>query len=207
MADQNKGAPPPNQDPRPLPPGWVCQYDWNYRTWFYVNTNVNPPVSSWVHPLGVQQSYAPPQSAQANQPPPYPGAPARQYGPPQQQQYYGPAPQQVQYQQQPQAVPQRSGLFGFGHSNQQQQQQPQPARHGMGGLGTGLLAGGAGLLGGVLLADTFNEFSDQRAYDSGMQQGYDNGFGQGYDNGYDNGFVQGDDMGGGGFDGGFDGGF
>ncbi|KZT62138.1 hypothetical protein CALCODRAFT_278193 [Calocera cornea HHB12733] len=32
-----------NPDKRPLPPGWVTQYDPNYKTWFYVNTRAEPP--------------------------------------------------------------------------------------------------------------------------------------------------------------------
>ncbi|KAI0637645.1 hypothetical protein C8Q77DRAFT_1087004, partial [Trametes polyzona] len=59
-------GPPPNPDRRPLPPGWIEQWDSNYKTWFYVNTAENPPRSSWVHPLGPAppapqpSGYAPP---------------------------------------------------------------------------------------------------------------------------------------------------
>ncbi|KAG8914770.1 hypothetical protein FRC00_010962 [Tulasnella sp. 408] len=39
-----------NPDSRPLPAGWIEQYDKNYDTWFYVNTAANPPVTTWEHP-------------------------------------------------------------------------------------------------------------------------------------------------------------
>ncbi|KAG2070021.1 hypothetical protein BDR04DRAFT_656943 [Suillus decipiens] len=51
--------PPPNPDSRPLPRGWVAQYNWDYKSWFYVNEMEQPPRSSWEHPLGPPQ-YAPP---------------------------------------------------------------------------------------------------------------------------------------------------
>ncbi|KAJ3721140.1 hypothetical protein EV361DRAFT_883937 [Lentinula raphanica] len=109
-------APPPypqseNPDRRPLPPGWVTQYDSNYRTWFYVNTGVNPPVTTWTHPLGAPPTSPPPSSygPPAGPPPPGPGGPGYgydqrqgQYQPgynsgyqpsPPPQQYYGGSPQ------------------------------------------------------------------------------------------------------------------
>ncbi|KAF8156150.1 hypothetical protein BJ912DRAFT_1151972 [Pholiota molesta] len=62
-------SPPPyqsNPDTRPLPEGWIAQYDQNYKTWFYVNTRATPPVTSWTHPMGPpppQPQYAPPPTA------------------------------------------------------------------------------------------------------------------------------------------------
>ncbi|KZV79191.1 hypothetical protein EXIGLDRAFT_782684, partial [Exidia glandulosa HHB12029] len=71
---------PKNPDSRPLPPGWIEQYDANYKSWFYVDTRQNPPVSSWTHPAGAApppgpppQQYAPPPGSPYNQPPPQGG--------------------------------------------------------------------------------------------------------------------------------------
>ncbi|KAK2462281.1 hypothetical protein APHAL10511_005587 [Amanita phalloides] len=71
-------APPQNPDTRPLPPGWVSQYDSNYRAWFYVNAVAQPPVTTWVHPLGpASQSPPPPPAASYGAPSgPPPGPPA-----------------------------------------------------------------------------------------------------------------------------------
>ncbi|KDE09571.1 hypothetical protein MVLG_00466 [Microbotryum lychnidis-dioicae p1A1 Lamole] len=43
-------------DPRPLPPGWMTQWNERYRTWFYINTNVNPPASVWEHPSDMAEA-------------------------------------------------------------------------------------------------------------------------------------------------------
>ncbi|PWN40455.1 hypothetical protein IE81DRAFT_325566 [Ceraceosorus guamensis] len=40
---------------RPLPQGWVRQYDPRNRHHFYVDTTVNPPRSIWEHPLDDEQ--------------------------------------------------------------------------------------------------------------------------------------------------------
>jgi len=63
-----------NPDSRPLPEGWIAQYDHNYKAWFYVNTFADPPVSRWEHPAG------PPQPAQYLPPPVGPGGYAPQQG-------------------------------------------------------------------------------------------------------------------------------
>ncbi|PFH50570.1 hypothetical protein AMATHDRAFT_60851 [Amanita thiersii Skay4041] len=222
-------SPPPydsnkNPDTRPLPPGWITQFDTNYKAWFYVNTVAQPPVTTWVHPLG---------------PPPAPGAPAQtQYaapsGPPppsdnkqnetQPQSYnyglqggYGGPPYggQQQYGGQPQYGGQYGGQYsqmgpapppassqghekvsgGFlgklfnkpGHGSSSssnyanqgyaqappqmvQQMVPQqgyyqqkpPKKHGGGMGGAGMLAAGAGagLLGGLLVADAIDDAGD-----------------------------------------------
>jgi len=55
-------SPPPydaNPDRRPLPPGWITQYDQNYKAWYYVNTLANPPATTWIHPSG-PPSFPPP---------------------------------------------------------------------------------------------------------------------------------------------------
>jgi len=59
---------PSNPDNRPLPQGWVQQYDDEHKTWFYVNTFVSPSVTQWTHPCG---HIAPP-----------PASPPPQYDPP-----------------------------------------------------------------------------------------------------------------------------
>ncbi|EJD55063.1 hypothetical protein AURDEDRAFT_178889 [Auricularia subglabra TFB-10046 SS5] len=41
----------PPEDKRPLPEGWIRQFDSNNNAWFYVDTRANPPRSIWVHPL------------------------------------------------------------------------------------------------------------------------------------------------------------
>ncbi|KAF8629638.1 hypothetical protein AX15_003369 [Amanita polypyramis BW_CC] len=61
-------APPQdNPDKRPLPSGWVSQYNPDYRTWYYINTTAHPPLSTWVHPLD-SPSQAPPTSQYAAPP-------------------------------------------------------------------------------------------------------------------------------------------
>ncbi|CAO1623674.1 unnamed protein product [Sympodiomycopsis kandeliae] len=65
-------------DNRPLPPGWVKQWDGNHRHNYYVDTKANPPRSIWTHPMDdadflkanpqyrngeEKQAYAPPPTA------------------------------------------------------------------------------------------------------------------------------------------------
>ncbi|KAF8211664.1 hypothetical protein K438DRAFT_1807687 [Mycena galopus ATCC 62051] len=137
-----------NPDTRQLPPGWITQFDGNYNAWFYVNTQVQPPVTTWVHPLGATPSpgaYGAPQGSEKDYFPtpqptgsPYPAAAANPYPPQQGGGYdsgsgYPQAPQPGQYSPQysPQPPPQQypnpppqedkgllSGLFG-GSSQQQ----------------------------------------------------------------------------------------
>ncbi|KAJ3002227.1 hypothetical protein NUW54_g5963 [Trametes sanguinea] len=60
-------------------------------------------------------------------------------------------------------------------------QQAPPKKSGP-GIGTALLAGGAGLVGGALLMDAFEDHEEherEEAYDAGYDQGYDQGFDQG----------------------------
>ncbi|KAF9518453.1 hypothetical protein BS47DRAFT_300025 [Hydnum rufescens UP504] len=40
-----------NPDARPLPPGWIEQFD--SKAWFYVDTRASPPRSSWHHPASL----------------------------------------------------------------------------------------------------------------------------------------------------------
>ncbi|KAL7281992.1 hypothetical protein PYCCODRAFT_1436031 [Trametes coccinea BRFM310] len=197
------GGPPPNPDRRPLPPGWIEQWDANYKAWFYVNTAENPPRSSWVHPLGPPPP-APQPSGYA--PPPGPPPPDRSYSPyPPQGGYgsgYGQPPPQPSYAQSPPpgpgyygspppqggyppyggAPPQENrGWFGSSTPQPTVVQQAPPKKSGP-GMGTALLAGGAGLVGGALLMDAFEDHEDherEEAYDAGYDQGYDQGFDQG----------------------------
>lgn len=58
-------------DARPLPSGWVRQFDDKNKRTFYVDTKANPPRSIWTHPADeVSQngstSYAPPVDAPPN---------------------------------------------------------------------------------------------------------------------------------------------
>ncbi|KAG8936853.1 hypothetical protein FRC03_009595 [Tulasnella sp. 419] len=73
---------PHNPDQRPLPWGFVQRFDQQYKTWYYVNTQTNPPQSSWTHPADQQQQGYPQQQA-------YP-----QQGYPQHGDYHGGHPQQ-----------------------------------------------------------------------------------------------------------------
>jgi len=57
-----------NPDKRPLPSGWIEEYDPSYKTWFYVDTRRIPPASSWTHPAALA--------------PPPPGPPPQQYAAP-----------------------------------------------------------------------------------------------------------------------------
>ncbi|KAH7888145.1 hypothetical protein F5I97DRAFT_1926528 [Phlebopus sp. FC_14] len=206
-------SPPLNPDTRELPSGWIQQYNWEYRQWFYVYTREQPPRSSWEHPLGpMPQGFAPPpgppppdrgynRSPYGGGPGGYP--PAQEYGGYNQgyqpsygapQGYASPppnynnapsggfmgggsyAPPGSGYQQGP-YPPEGRGFFGGGGQQQpvyvQQQQAPNKKRP---GIGTALLAGGAGLVGGALLMDAFESHEDnvrEEAYEEGFQDGFD----------------------------------
>ncbi|PIL36626.1 hypothetical protein GSI_00315 [Ganoderma sinense ZZ0214-1] len=197
-------GPPSNPDRRPLPQGWIEKYDERYQAWFYVNTLENPPRSSWVHPLGAAppEGYGPPSGPpppnQYNNPYPPPGGynqgplPQQQWGqsppPPSGGYYGGPPPPQGGYPGQYGGPPPGQGDRGwFGSNTPQPQQQPayveqRPPKKSGPGMGTALLAGGAGLVGGALLMDAFEnheEHEREEAYDAGYNQGFDNGFDQG----------------------------
>lgn len=143
------GPGPHNPDQRPLPWGFVQRFDQNYNTWcasvdprwsnasterdrlvfrYYVNTQTNPPRSSWAHPA---DEFPPQQQGGWQQGPPQGMSPG--YGAPQ-----------------------------GGYYPQQQQQSS-------GGMGTGTkvaLAAGAGLVGGVLIADAIQD-GQEDAYEEG----------------------------------------
>ncbi|KAF9032647.1 hypothetical protein BDZ89DRAFT_573029 [Hymenopellis radicata] len=157
--------PPVNPDSRPLPPGWVTQYDANYKTWFYVNTHANPPTPSWTHPLGPP----PPPPSQFTPPSGPPPPDNRGYG---QNQGYGKIGGgggggggggygQPGY-----------GGGGYGGGYQQQPQvmyaQQPPKKSGGIGMGGALALGAGGLIGGALLADAINDHEED-AYQDGEQ--------------------------------------
>ncbi|KIK98150.1 hypothetical protein PAXRUDRAFT_824163 [Paxillus rubicundulus Ve08.2h10] len=191
-------SPPPNPDTRDLPHGWVAQYNWDYKQWFYVNTREQPPRSSWEHPLGTMpQGFAPP----SGPPPdrsysrsPYGGGPGGYQSPPQgyggynsgYQPSYGAPPQGYGgppnyanapsggytgggYQQGSYA-PENRGIFGGG-----QQPAHTQARKSGPGIGTAILAGGAGLVGGALLMDAIGDH-DEHERDEGYNEGFQDGF-------------------------------
>ncbi|KAF9076665.1 hypothetical protein BDP27DRAFT_1313706 [Rhodocollybia butyracea] len=215
-------APPPyppseNPDRRPLPGGWITQYDSNYRAWFYVNTVANPPVTTWTHPLG-----PPPTSPPPNPYGPPPGPPPRNseygYNNPQGQYsgYGGPGyqpspPPQPYYGNSP--PPQGYGSGGYGGYREEEnrglfnrpssnptpqviyeQAPPPPKKQGM-GMGSMLGIGAAGLVGGALIGGLIEHHEDEErldAYEDGVQQGQMDDYGGGD-------FGGGDDFGGGGW--------
>ncbi|OBZ71854.1 hypothetical protein A0H81_08115 [Grifola frondosa] len=215
------GGRPSNPDKRPLPPGWIEQYDSSYNAWFYVNTMEQPPRSSWVHPLGPPNSPQPPSAyAPPSGPPPpdnrgyspyppsggYNSQPNYQPSPPPQQYgggyggYNGPPQGGYQGGYQSGPPPEQRGWFG-GSSQPQQPvlvQESKPKKSGM-GMGTAIAAGGVGLLGGALLAEAWESHDDHEreiGYDQGFQNGDQVGYQDGYDNGFDNGDNGMDDGGG-----------
>lgn len=187
----------PKEDDRPLPQGWVKQWDNNYNRYFYVDTRATPPRSIWVHP---NDEHNPASSAPSGgyAPPSGPPNDSRAWGqpPPPQQPLYG----QPSYGGQPQYGGYPQPGFGGGYPQQPMyQQSPMMAqtggrRFGGGGGGMGMAGGaalglGAGLLGGALLT---HEMDD--AYQDGYQDGAQNDYGGGDYGGGD--YGGGDDFGG-----------
>jgi len=185
-------APPPNPDTRDLPYGWTQQYNWEYRQWFYVNTRENPPRSSWEHPLGpIPQNFGPPPGP----PPPDRGYSRSPYDrPPPGPQGYG---YQPSYGQPPQGYYNNAPAGGYAGGSAYAPGYPQNRGNYPGqqvvyvdeqraqkksgpGMGTALLAGGAGLVGGALLMDAFDDHEERE-----REIGYDQGFDQGYQDGFD----------------------
>ncbi|KAH7924831.1 hypothetical protein BV22DRAFT_1195641 [Leucogyrophana mollusca] len=222
-------SPPPygNPDTRELPPGWITQWNPDYKAWFYVNTREQPPRSSWEHPLGpMQTQFAPPPGppnrewsrspyggGQSNYPPsqqyggggygpgyqPSYGGPQGGYGGPQggyggppQGGFgggspYAPGPPGGGYQQGYQPESNR-GFFG---GNQQPAYAQAPPKKSGPGIGTALLAGGAGLVGGALLMDAIEDHNEDE-----RQEGYDQGFQNGENYADNNDYGGGGDFGG-----------
>ncbi|KAG8218264.1 hypothetical protein J3R82DRAFT_3875 [Butyriboletus roseoflavus] len=160
-------SPPPNPDTRELPYGWIQQYNWE----FYVNTREQPPRSSWEHPLGpMTQGFAAPHG----HPPdrsynrsPY-GAPPQGYGGSYGSQGYYNAPSGGYASGPPYGPPGYSQRYypeeRVTYVEQERKQKKGP------GVGTALLAGGAGLVGGALLMDAFEDHNEYER-DEGFQQG------------------------------------
>ncbi|KAF8575505.1 hypothetical protein K439DRAFT_1641343 [Ramaria rubella] len=76
--------PPTDGESRPLPEGWIKQFDSNSNAWFYVDTSASPPRSIWVHPYDDPQYLerhprssgydSPPSYQRSPSPPPIPSA-------------------------------------------------------------------------------------------------------------------------------------
>jgi len=189
-----------NPDRRPLPDGWITRWDDNYRAWYYVDTRAQPPRSSWDHPLGLPPSsppggYAPPSNAPPNRnyggnAPPYNSQQGQSYSEPVSQPPYSGGFQSGT--QEPRVYPQQgqqgsTGGYrnpGWQQPGWQQPQQgyaqsaPPAAQQPSHGGRNALLAGGAGLLGGLVLTEAFEHHEhreEERAYDQGYDQGFDNG--------------------------------
>ncbi|PVF94012.1 hypothetical protein CPB86DRAFT_789464, partial [Serendipita vermifera] len=68
------GAPPTpggtkqNPDSRPLPPGWITDYDESYKAWYYVNTHDANPAATWTHPAETHPGAAAPGHGAATSP-------------------------------------------------------------------------------------------------------------------------------------------
>ncbi|KAF7301170.1 WW domain-containing protein [Mycena indigotica] len=196
------GPPRTNPDARPLPSGWITQFDPNYNAWFYVNTLASPPITTWTHPLG-----APPPPPTTSRLCSAIGASSSQQ---QQQQVLTrhnkavattevtteatsnlPLPVNINLTiratkdlplKTKVAKIAKSGLFGGMFGNHQQQPPPvqtvyvqeQPKKSGM-GMGGALALGAGGLLGGALLASAFDGGDDGGGDDGGGWGGDDGG--------------------------------
>lgn len=104
-----------NPDSRPLPDGWITQFNEGYKTWFYVNTKApGGPKSQWTHPADDEPQSSQQQFAAPSGPPPPGGGPSHTSTP------VGNQPAQKT----------RGGLFskltGKSSSHQQQQYQQYP---------------------------------------------------------------------------------
>merc|ERR1739841_188090 len=101
------------QDNRPLPPGWIAQYDQNHQRTFWVDTQANGGKgrSIWTHPLDDPEYQSSQNGAPRYAPPP---------GPPENKSEYNQQYGQQQFQQQ-----QPYGQQGYGQQGMMQQQQPQ----------------------------------------------------------------------------------
>jgi len=197
-----------NPDGRRLPPGWIEQYERNYDAWFYVDTNVTPPVTSWTHPASFQPPPGPPPGGPQygggyGQPPPQ-NYPPQQYGGYNQPGYnqgggYNQPPAYGGYGGPQQGYGGSSPGRGYGSGYQEPVYEPTipPKKPGMSNGAKVALGAGAGLLGGLAIADVF-EHEENKGFD----QGYEDRAQQ--DNNYDGGggYDGGGNDGGGGYDGG-----
>ncbi|KAF9920776.1 hypothetical protein FBU30_009286 [Linnemannia zychae] len=126
---------------RPLPPGWIAQYDPTYQAYFYIDERTNPPTVTWEDP---RPAYYMAQERGQHTPPP-PGIQSQSYSPQPQQQ----GQRQPQYQT-VQTIQHNDGTTTTITSNgqpiqvlqaspQQQQQQQQQQRSSGSSLGSAVL--------------------------------------------------------------------
>lgn len=167
---------PVNPDSRPLPNGWISQFDPSSNKFFYVYTPT--ALRQWEHPADKPLNNRGENSSYQSQPPQS------------QQPYYSQRPQQQYIQQQPQYVQQpmyaqqpMSGRMGGGRMG-----------GGMGGFGTMAAAGvGGGLLGymvGDAIADHHSpDIIENNYYDNDTYNDYGGDMGGGGfdDGGFDDG--------------------
>ncbi|QRV74827.1 Got1 domain-containing protein [Ceratobasidium sp. AG-Ba] len=137
-----------NPDGRPLPPGFVTQFDPQYNAWFYINTGSQPPRSQWIHPADHHDQNNPPNGG-VNWDARYPsqgdrGPPSGQFG------GGGYAPQ---------------GSYGPGGGYPPPQVQQKSSSN----TGAMLAAGGAGLVGGALIANALSDDDYQDGYEAGLE--------------------------------------
>jgi len=184
-----------NPDNRPLPSGWIEQYDPRNNAWFYVNMNVNPPETTWVHPVPSEGAFSPPPGPPP--PAPYGGPNAYPQGPqyPQQygEQYEGERGLGSSHRGRGRGRgrgghsgggPSYGPGYGGGYQEQPHNYAPQqePQHSGMSGGAKMALGAGVGLVGGFLLGEEF-EHIKHKSYEEGLHQGeqigHDEGLRQG----------------------------
>ncbi|CAE6413426.1 unnamed protein product [Rhizoctonia solani] len=139
-----------NPDNRPLPPGFVTQFDPIYNTWFYINTQANPPRSQWLHPADHHdQNNPPPGGVNWNALAPSGGTPGDGYG-------RGPGPAYDQ--------------GGYNPGMQQGYPPPQVQHKSSSNTGAIVAAGAAGVVGGALIANALSDDDDyQDGYEAGLE--------------------------------------
>ncbi|KEP54647.1 Got1 domain protein [Rhizoctonia solani 123E] len=141
-----------NPDNRPLPPGFVTQFDPSYNTWFYINTQANPPRSQWLHPVDHHdQNNPPPGGVNWNALAPSGGTPGGGYSP-------GPGPAY------------RDGQGGYNPGMQQGYPPPPVQQKSSSNTGAIVAAGAVGIVGGALIANAMSDDDDyQDGYEAGLE--------------------------------------
>ncbi|CUA75915.1 hypothetical protein RSOLAG22IIIB_01918 [Rhizoctonia solani] len=138
-----------NPDNRPLPPGFVTQFDTSYNTWFYINTQANPPRSQWIHPADHHdQNNPPPGGVNWNALAPSGGTPGGGYG-------SGPGP--------------AYGQGGYNPGMQQGYPPPQVQQKSSSNTGAIVAAGAVGVVGGALIANAMSDDDYQDGYEAGLE--------------------------------------
>ncbi|CAE6519393.1 unnamed protein product [Rhizoctonia solani] len=160
-----------NPDGRPLPPGFVTQFDTRqviplligqlpfpirtlYNAWFYINTQANPPRSQWLHPADhADQSNPPPGGINWNALAPAGATPGdRGYGG-----GYGPGPGPAY------------GQGGYNPNMQQGYGPPPIQQKSSSNTGAIVAAGAAGVVGGALIANAMSDDDYQDGYEAGLE--------------------------------------